>query len=122
MFLALAGRVESELREAFARKHEADGLTQADLATKLDIDRAAVNRRLMGQSNMTLQTVADMCWALGQCIEIDIFDPQDRPTNQRRIQPAPTPAPASQLVQLHAAAPAAGTRANTAQPRAVHVG
>jgi hypothetical protein len=34
---------------------------------------------------MTTETIADMVWALGQCIEVDIFDPFDRPSNAPRV-------------------------------------
>ena len=85
MYLALASKVEGALRDAYAKRYEAGEETQTSIAEKLGVNRSVVHRRLTGQQNMTLETVADMAWALGQCIEVDIFDPADRPSNQARI-------------------------------------
>lgn len=71
--------MESQLRDMFIKRAEESGLTQAALADKLGIGRSAINRRLRGQSNMTLETVADMVWGVGGCIDVEIFDPADRP-------------------------------------------
>lgn len=80
--------MESQLRQAFARKHDDGGLTQKALADKLDIDKSVVNRRLTGRSNMTLETLADMTWGLGHCVEVKIYDPLDLDSNGFRIVPA----------------------------------
>jgi hypothetical protein len=69
------------LREAYARRYEAGEANQVTLAEKLGIDKSAVHRRLTGRTNMTLETLADMAWALGHKVNVDIFDPVDRPTN-----------------------------------------
>jgi hypothetical protein len=37
---------------------------------------------------MTLETIADMVWGLGHCINVEIFDPKDRLSNEHRIVPA----------------------------------
>jgi transcriptional regulator with XRE-family HTH domain len=73
-FLALSNDVERQLRDAYARKFE-EGVTQSALAEKLDVNRSAIHRRLTGRTNMTLETVADMVWALGQCVKVIIYDP-----------------------------------------------
>src|SRR5271156_719751 len=78
MFLKLAGSIETQLREAYARLHEADLENQSSIARKLGVDRSAVNRRLTGQTNMTLESLADLLWALRQDIAVDIFDPASR--------------------------------------------
>lgn len=62
-------------------------MTQAVLAKKLGVDRSAVNRRLSGGSNMTIETVADMVWGLGHCIRVEIYDPTDASTNHFHIVP-----------------------------------
>ncbi len=88
VYLQLVGSIDSQLREAYARLHHEGGETQSSVAAKLGVDRSAVNRRLSGQTNMTVETLADMVWALGQCIKVDIFDPADHPSNEARIVPA----------------------------------
>ncbi len=79
VFLLLASDIERQLREAYDERYHAGQETQASLAKKLDVDRACINRRLTGRSNMRLSTIADMCWALGRRIRVDIFDPAAHP-------------------------------------------
>jgi len=55
--------VHRELQAAFA-KAAAGGLTQQQLAEKLEVNRATINKRLLGQENLTLRTIADLAWAL----------------------------------------------------------
>lgn len=81
-FLNLASQIGSQLREAYARRHEASQETQSGIARKLGIGRSAVNRRLTGQVNMTIETLADMVWALGYAIKVTIFDPVQNARNQ----------------------------------------
>jgi len=75
IFLSLAGQIESQLREAYDRKFCAGVATQSSLAKKLGIDRSAIHHRLMGHTNMTIETIADMVWALDHDIVVNIFDP-----------------------------------------------
>jgi hypothetical protein len=85
MFLKLSSQVEGQLREAYARKH-ADGiLNQSLLADKIGVDRSAINRRLAGKVNMTEETIADMVWGLDHDIEVRIFDPAERRSNQKVV-------------------------------------
>ncbi|MEM7006046.1 MAG: hypothetical protein AAF498_09200 [Pseudomonadota bacterium] len=90
VFLALVGSIESQLREAYARKHELEGETQSSLAEKLGVNRSVVNRRLRGHANMTIESVADMVWALGHCIDVDIVDPTLSDTNRKQVIPTPS--------------------------------
>lgn len=87
VYLALSSSIEGQLREAFARLHEEGGLTQASVAARLGVNRSEVNRRLSGRRNMTIETVADMVWALGQCIDVNIFDPAERPEENNPLTP-----------------------------------
>lgn len=76
-FLRLAGDIESQLRDAYDRRFHAGKETQASVAEKLGINRSAVHRRLMGHTNMTIETIADMVWALGCKIVVKIDDAAD---------------------------------------------
>lgn len=71
-YLALVSSVESQLRELYALRHEQEGLTQSDLADRLGIDKSSVHRRLLGASNLTLKTLADMVWGLKGSVDVDI--------------------------------------------------
>jgi hypothetical protein len=81
MFLKLSGLIEGQLRDAYDKKFRAGELNQSSLAAKLDVNRSAVHHRLTGRTNMTIETIADMIWGLGQDIELKIFDPQTSQKN-----------------------------------------
>ncbi|MCC0807594.1 helix-turn-helix transcriptional regulator [Methylobacterium sp. W2] len=92
IFLALSGSVESQLRDQFAKKSHARTETQSSIADKIGVNRSVINRRLTGQTNMTLESVADLVWALGCCIDIDIYDPTERPEINHPLGPETIPA------------------------------
>ena len=48
-------------------------------------DRWARDRRLNGRTNMTIETIADMVWAGGGCIEVEIYDPAKRPDKNHAL-------------------------------------
>jgi hypothetical protein len=75
MFLNLSAQIEGQLRDAYDRKFQASLATQSSLAKKLGINRSAVHNRLMGHTNMTIETIADMVWALAHAIKVEIYDP-----------------------------------------------
>lgn len=90
LYLRLAGQIEGQLREAYHRRFNAGELNQSSLAAKLGVSRSVVNRRLNGQTNMTIETIAEMAWALGLEIDVTIRDravAQDTP----RLQPVAMP-------------------------------
>ncbi|WP_324695455.1 helix-turn-helix transcriptional regulator [Novosphingobium sp. RL4] len=87
IYLNLVGSIEGQIRQAYAKRHDADGTTQKDLADKLGVGKSVINRRLNGQSNMTVETLADMAWGLGHCVSVNIFDPTESPTNSFHIIP-----------------------------------
>jgi hypothetical protein len=85
-YLNLVGSVESQLREAYARRHDRGLDTQVSVAKKLGVGRSVVNRRLLGGSNMTIETIADMAWAMGHSVVFKIFDPDEERMNARHIR------------------------------------
>jgi hypothetical protein len=108
VYLALAGAIESQLRDAYARRNEAGLCTQSSLAEKLDVNRSAVHRRLTGQTNMTIRSLADMVWALDHCISLEIFDPGSRVGSNEPLPPHAgnfNPLPILQPVRSIAASP-----------------
>jgi transcriptional regulator with XRE-family HTH domain len=101
MFLSLSGQIEGQLREAYDRKFRAGLATQSSLAKRLGVNRSAIHRRLTGHTNMTIETIADMVWALDHDISVEIFDPSlvhglnypiaSAPTSPQPAHPAPRP-------------------------------
>lgn len=86
VYLGLVQQVESQIREAYAERYEQGIETQASLAEKIGVHKSAINRRLSGKNNLTLKTVADLVWALGRSIDVEIFDLEKNPTNRPHIR------------------------------------
>jgi hypothetical protein len=85
VYLNLSGSIDSQLRDAYAKRHDCGIETQQVLGDKLGVGRYVINRRLLGKTNMTIKTLAEMVWGLGQCIKVDIFNPYDRPSNEALV-------------------------------------
>jgi len=78
MYLALVGKLEAQLRDLYAKRSE-EGYTLASAAERLGVNRSVVTRRLNGRANMTIETVAEMVWAGGGAIDLEIYDPGEMP-------------------------------------------
>ena len=84
-YLRLSSQVEGQLREAYDRRYLAGQATQTGLATKLGVNKSAIHRRLTGRCNMTVETIADMVWALDLAIKVEIYDPTIDHTSNSEI-------------------------------------
>jgi hypothetical protein len=93
MFLKLSGQIEGQLRDAYDKKFRAGLLNQTSLASKLNVNRSAIHHRLSGRTNMTIETIADMIWGLGNDFELKIFDPTESTVNYRSPVDIDRPAP-----------------------------
>src|SRR5690554_5282902 len=82
-FVALVG---SRLQDAFWHRKMKDGLTQRMLSDALGVDRSRIHRCLSGYSNLTLESVAELVWALDVIphFEIELSDTEDRGCNHVR--------------------------------------
>ena len=82
----LASNVARELTRALNREKEF-GLTRAEIAKRLGIDKSAVTRCMSGSGNLTLRTVAALFAAMGYQVEVSarrIDAPAgDRASNRR---------------------------------------
>lgn len=65
-------RVHKQMQEAFARHYKTTGITQQNLADKLGVHRSFVNRKLSGEGNLTLRTIADFAWALDCDVDFEL--------------------------------------------------
>jgi transcriptional regulator with XRE-family HTH domain len=54
----------SSMRRVFKIRAHDDGLTQDDIAARLNIDKSLVSRRLTGEENFTLKTLSFMASAM----------------------------------------------------------
>lgn len=62
-------KVQKEIQEAFIRS----GMRQQQVAEKLGVNRSIVNRRLTGGANLTLRSISDLAWALGEDVELRLL-------------------------------------------------
>ena len=53
------------LRRTLAEEHQRTGLTQAKIAEVLGVDKAVINRKLNGEGNLTLRTIAEQAYVMG---------------------------------------------------------
>ena len=74
------GRVRRELLRAVTEEKQA-GLTQQELARRLQSGRSNVNRQLSGEAEITLRSLADLAWALDREITFELRRP-DQTTGQ----------------------------------------
>jgi ribosome-binding protein aMBF1 (putative translation factor) len=81
----LMGRVRRELLKAVIEERRA-GLTQQELARRLETRRSIINRQLSGEAEITLRGLADLAWALDREITVELRRP-DEPAGQN-IAPA----------------------------------
>lgn len=65
-------RVHREIQKAFAEVSSSTGMTQRELAEKVGVDRSTMNKRLLGEANLTLRTVAELAWALDRDIDFKL--------------------------------------------------
>src|SRR6266481_7263280 len=71
------GRVRRELLKAI-KEEKRDGLTQQELARRLETRRSDINRQLSGEAEITLRSLADLAWALDR--EVFFFSSRRRHT------------------------------------------
>jgi transcriptional regulator with XRE-family HTH domain len=72
----LMGRVRRELLRAVTEEKQA-GLTQQELARRLQSGRSNINRQLSGEAEITLRSLADLAWALDREITFELRRPDD---------------------------------------------
>jgi transcriptional regulator with XRE-family HTH domain len=70
------GRVRRELLRAVTEQKQA-GLTQQELARRLESGRSNINRQLSGEAEITLRSLADLAWALDREITFELRRPDD---------------------------------------------
>jgi hypothetical protein len=68
--LRLFATVTRELQDAFERAAKEQGMTQAQLARILEVDRSQVHRQLKEGANLTVFSLADYAWALRHKVEL----------------------------------------------------
>lgn len=96
VYVRLIGDIRHALNQAFVEEHDARGLTRTEIADLLGTSKSFVTRKLTGTSNMTIETLADLAFALERRVRINLSSPtvaQGSNTPKTRDQPKTTPAP-----------------------------
>lgn len=68
---------------------QSTGITQRELARRLEVTEGRVSQILSGTGNLTLRTLADVAWALGLRFELDPIAPRDRTGTPAGQDPRP---------------------------------
>jgi transcriptional regulator with XRE-family HTH domain len=68
-FVRLAAMIHREIDRAVSEECKKHRLTKADVARCLGVDKGNLTRRLNGTSNLTIRSIAELCWALNQTPE-----------------------------------------------------
>ncbi len=68
---------------------ESHGISQRELARRLDMDEAQVSRILGGRTNVTLKTIAELGWALGLRFGLTPIPFDDRSETPAAADPDP---------------------------------
>jgi len=74
-----------QLQSAFVRA-SARGVTQQKIAESLEIDRSTINKRLLGQSNLTLRSISDLAWAMGENVRL-VIEPGNNNEGANFVEP-----------------------------------
>ena len=88
-YLRLIGELESQLHKAYEEEHGTSGLTFADIARKLGCHKSFITRKMNGTSNMTLETLADLVFALRRRITIQMVETEAEDGNHMGINAVP---------------------------------
>lgn len=70
------GRVRHALLVALAEESKKRGLTQAEIARKIGVNRSVINKELRGEKDITLGRVAELAAALGRKPVFELREPQ----------------------------------------------
>lgn len=82
-FVRMLGEIHHALNEALEEEAKKRGLTISEMARLIGKDKGFVSRRLSGLANMTLQTLADLAYALNRPVKI-FLPSRDVPTWSNR--------------------------------------
>lgn len=83
-------KVHKQMQDAFVRSYKSTGMTQQKLAEKLGVDRSFVNRKLSGEGNLTLRTIADFAWALDCDVDFALVPTRSISHNYKPIYAEPS--------------------------------
>lgn len=83
-YLRLLSQIHLALDNALAEERERHGTTISTLATALGVNKSVLSRKLRGERNLTLESLAKLAWALNRDPRfslVELGDGAARPSN-----------------------------------------
>lgn len=87
-YVRMLGEIRHALLTALAEESAARGLTRTGMARELGRDKSFVTRKLAGTSNMTLETLADLAFALNRPVKVSLPERSGSPDSNSSVVPA----------------------------------
>lgn len=61
-----SARIISMFQKIIQDEYSKSGLTQQEIADKLDVDKSVINRRLKGSANLTVRSIAELSFVFNK--------------------------------------------------------
>jgi len=71
-FVRLIGEIHHALNQALSEEKESRGLNKTKIARLLGLDRSAISKKFDGRHNMTLESLADLAFALDRPVKVSL--------------------------------------------------
>ncbi len=71
-YLRLLSEITHAINRALVEEFRARGLTQTQMAKTLGVDKSFISKKLSGEGNMTLETLADLAFALDRPVMVQL--------------------------------------------------
>lgn len=94
-YVRLIGEIQRALNGALEEEHAKRGLTRKAIADILKKNKSVITRKFSGEGNMTLETLADLAYALDRPVKISLPSrgAGNLENNQHKPPPSPTTSP-----------------------------
>lgn len=92
----MLGEIQHVLLEALEEESRDRGLTRAEMARSIGKNKSFVTRKLSGDSNMTLQSLADLAFSLDRPVKVNLPSRHAQISSNRTVaNPATSETPAA---------------------------
>jgi transcriptional regulator with XRE-family HTH domain len=108
-FIRMLGEISHELNTALEEEYSARGLTLTEIAKIIERHKSFVSRKFSGDSNMTLQTLADLAYALNRPVKValpsrlpktGVNRPAAAPRTSSIVFPTPTSITSTEEIEM----------------------
>lgn len=113
----MIGDIRHALNQALSEEFEKRGLTQQNIADLLGKNKSFISRKFSGDTNMTLETLADLAYALDRPVRISLPERDKLGGNNHHTMYGTTsgaPSPSTVATFVHKVRPATSASATAA--------